>query len=298
MNGVSSGGAFTNTYALALSPSGTTAQEFQMVETDDTGSSASGQHSSGYCYQDTIGVFASSTIGGASGNGFAFGTRGENGGGVPRAFVGRFDTDSAGNVTGGYVDGESVSKGADGGGWAGTTTTTVGASLTGGSYGTTVDSNGRFTLALIGASGTTANFEGYIVDTNRMFLLETDAAASNGLSAGEMRLQTGNTPSTGSGITGSAVIYGQGWEYGSSVTGYDSDVMQLGFSNGNSASVQGTVNEAYQDSNGTYQGGSNNNALHQSVTFNLDSKQRGPRHGQCGRQSLLLLLRHQLRVLP
>jgi hypothetical protein len=218
-----------------------------MVETDDVGASPSGKHGTVNCYLATTSAFAVSTI---SGKSFALGMQGENGSGTPKAYVGRFSagTESStggtggtagGSITNGYLDGMRADQTGDNGG-----------AFTG-SYTAPSSTTGRFTLAITPTGGGSATFAAYVIDANRMFLLET--AGDSGLQAGDMRTQL-NAPYSGTGITGSFVTYEQGYEYSSSsnsVTGYDSMIVQ---STGNGTGV-GTVNQIYQDENGTYQAG-------------------------------------------
>ncbi len=246
-------GSGTNQYSIALTNAVSPARQFRMVETDDLGSSPSGKHGTVDCYLAATSAFAASVI---SNNSFAFGIQGENNSnpGVPKATVGRFSTGNSGatggtggapggSVTAGYADGTKASN-----------STINSGSITGGSYTAPNGSAGRFTLTLnINATSgpSTANFAGYVIDANRMFLLETDA--QEGLQAGDMRTQL-NAPYSGTGITGSFVTYEQGYEYPSSsnsVTGYDSMVV-VATVNGSGGS---TVNQMYQDENGTYRAG-------------------------------------------
>jgi hypothetical protein len=231
----------SNQYAIALTNAVTPAQEFRMVEIDDVGASPSGKHGTVNCYLATTSAFAVSTI---SGKSFAFGIQGENGNGIPKAYVGRI-TASTGNASGGtigsgIVDGLRLDQTGDNGG-----------TVDGGSY-SAPDANGRFTLTVIPTGQTSGQtFIVYIIDANRMFLLET--AGDSGLQAGDMRTQL-NAPYSGAGITGSFVTYEQGYEYSSnssSVTGYDSMVV-VATVNGSGGS---TVNQMYQDENGTYRAG-------------------------------------------
>jgi hypothetical protein len=237
----------TNQYAIALTNATSPAQQFRMVETDDVGASPSGKHGTVNCYLAATSAFAVSTI---SGKSFALGMQGENGSGTPKAYVGRFSagTESStggtggtagGSITNGYLDGMRADQTGDNGG-----------AFTG-SYTAPSSTTGRFTLAITPTGGGSATFAAYVIDANRMFLLET--AGDSGLQAGDMRTQL-NAPYSGTGITGSFVTYEQGYEYSSSsnsVTGYDSMIVQ---STGNGTGV-GTVNQIYQDENGTYQAG-------------------------------------------
>ena len=237
----------TNQYAIALTNATAPAQQFRMVETDDVGALPSGKHGTVNCYLATTSAFAASTI---SNNGFAFGMQGENGSGTPKAYVGRFSagTESStggtggtagGSITNGYLDGMRADQTGDNGG-----------AFTG-SYTAPSSTTGRFTLAITPTGGGSATFAAYVIDANRMFLLET--AGDSGLQAGDMRTQL-NAPYSGTGLTGSFVTYEQGYEYSSSsssVTGYDSMVV-VATVNGSGGS---TVNQMYQDENGTYRAG-------------------------------------------
>jgi hypothetical protein len=260
----SSGSPTTRSYVFALTPTGTSAQQIGLVENDDGDFSPSGQHGSGVCYQTVSSAFTSDSI---ASNSFAFGIRGEDGAGTPKAVVGRFSTDSANNVNAeGSSDGMKVGA------------TGVGHSLiTGGSYSATsnIATNGTVNLSMglcnqgslssCNTSNTTVrNYIGYIVDANRILMLETDTVSPScgsscgttpsGLHAGEMRRQLANTPTSASGVSGQAVLYWQGWEYSSSasttygVSGYHSTVLQAsGDGSGNL-----TVHKSYSDENGTY----------------------------------------------
>jgi hypothetical protein len=255
-------GSFTNTWAIALSNAGepaSPAQEFRMVETDDVGANASGQHGTGDCYLATTGAFAASTIGS---NGFAFGIQGEDQSGNPKAYVGRFTAvtgSSGGTISAGIVDGMTVNQSGDEGG-----------TITGGSYTVPDSTTGRFTFSLSFGSDS-GNFVGYIIDAKRMFILSTDAATSNGLMGGDMRTQQQSTY-TGANINGNFVTYEQGYEYSSAsgrVTGYDAIVMQT--SGDGTGSY--TVNQSYQNENGTYQNGKANGVT-ASLTFDTNNPGR------------------------
>jgi hypothetical protein len=230
-------GTNTNTWAIALDPPNPVGvAEFRMVETDDVGINASGQHAAGDCYQATTGAFAASTIGS---NSFAFGIQGENEGGNPQAYVGRFTAvtgSSGGTISSGILDGMSVDKTGD-----------EGVVLTGGTY-TAPDANtGRFTLGLT-AGGGEVDFAGYVIDANRMFLLSTNSGSSNGLAAGDMRTQQQSTYS-GANLNGNFVLYWQGYGYeNGSIAGYGSTILQgTGDGAGNF-----TINQSYDNNNGTY----------------------------------------------
>jgi hypothetical protein len=253
-------GSASETWAIALTNATSPAQEFRMVETDDVGSSSLGQHSTADCYLATTGAFAASTL---SGNSFAYGLQGEDAGGLPEAWAGRFtaSTESAtggtggapgGSITNGIYDGMYIKKTSDGG------------NVFTGSYTAPSSTTGRFTIAMtqtVGGTQYTGSDVGYIIDANRMFLLET--VGDGGMQAGDMRTQLNTSTYTASDQTGSSVTYEQGWEYsGGAVSGYDSLVLQA-TGNGTGSS---TVNASYQDENGTYQDGQANGAT-SSLTF-------------------------------
>jgi len=253
-------------YAIALTNATTPAQEFRMVETDDVGSSPSGQHGTSNCYLANTSAFAASTL---SGNSFAYGLQGEDAGGRPEAWAGRFtaSTESAtggtggapgGSITDGIYDGMYIKKTSDGG------------NVFTGSYTTPSSTTGRFTIAMtqtVGSTQYTGNDVGYIIDANRMFLLET--VGDGGMQAGDMRTQLNTSTYTVSNQTGSAVTYEQGWEYSDgAVSGYDSILLQA-TSNGTGSS---TVNASYQDENGTYQDGKANGS---TSTLTFDSSNLG-----------------------
>jgi hypothetical protein len=267
MNSVQTGGGTGSRsmqYAIALNNlAGPTASEFRMVESDDVGASPSGMHGVGNCYLATPSTFAAGTI---SGKSFAFGMQGENGSGVPKASVARFTagTDSStggtggtpgGGITSGMLDGMRVDQSGDSGG-----------TFTG-SY-TRPSAAGRFTLTYIPTGGGGSKvFAAYIIDANRMFLLET--AGDSGVQSGDMRtqLQTSNTAATLLG--GPFVLYAQSYRYSNgSVSGYDSEVYQ-GTGNGSGGL---TINQSYMDDNGTYSVGNANGG---PIAITFDSSYPG-----------------------
>jgi hypothetical protein len=252
-------GSYTNTWAIALSNAGeptSPAQEFRMVEIDDVGTSASGQHSTADCYLASTGAFAASTIGS---NGFAFGFQGEDDSGNPKAYVGRFTAvagSSGGTISTGIFDGMAVNQSGD-----------EGASITSGTY-TAPDANtGRFTLSFT-AGGYTSDFAVYIIDANRMFLLSIDAASGNGIVDGDVRTQQQSSYS-GANLGGNFVLYYQGYGYeNGSIAGYGSSVFQgTGDGKGNF-----TINQSYDDNNGSYASGHENGG---PIAANFDSSNPG-----------------------
>jgi hypothetical protein len=250
MNSVQTGGGSGSKsfqYAIALNNlAGPTASEFRMVESDDVGASPSGMHGTGDCYLATPSAFAAGTI---SGHSFALGLQGENGNRLPQAMVGRFSA-SGGTISTGFMDVMHIDWTAD-----------IGAPFTG-SY-TVPNSNGRFTFTLAGGSMVIA---GYIIDANRMFLLET--AGDSSVLSGDMRTQQ-QTSYSAANLSGPFVLYMQSYRYSNgSVSGYDSEVYQ-GTGNG----IGGlTINQSYMDDNGTYSVGKANGA---SVAVTFDSSYPG-----------------------
>jgi hypothetical protein len=244
------GGSRSMQYAIALNNlAGPTASEFRIVESDDVGASPSGMHATGNCYLATPSAFAAGTI---SGKSFAFGMQGENGSGLPKAMVGRFSA-SGGNITSGIIDGMSVDQTGDNGG-----------TFTG-SYTAPSTTSGRFTLTFI-PGGHSAVFAAYIIDANRMFLLET--AGDSGVHSGDMRTQQ-QTSYSDANLSGPFVLYAQSYRYSNgSVSGHDSEVYQ---GTGNGAGGL-TLNQTYMDDNGTYSVGKANGA---SVAVTFDSSYPG-----------------------
>ena len=218
-----------------------------------------------------------------SGKGFAFGVQGENNSGTPKAYVGRLTAStgngSGGTITSGIMDGMRLDQSGDSAG-----------TLASGTY-TAPDANGRVTLTLIPTGQTTGQtFVVYIIDANRMFMLET--AGDTGLLAGDMRTQQQSSYS-GSNLSGAFVFYTQGFEYSNnSVSGYDAGVSQA---TGNGAGNV-TINQSYQDSDGTYQVGKENGAT-VGVTFDSANPAASPsRRGAATR--LHVLLQHEHRLPP
>jgi hypothetical protein len=228
-------GTITHNWAVALTNAGepaNPAQQFRMVEVDDVGASPSGMHGTANCYLASTSAFAAGTI---SGHSFAFGLQGENGSGTPKTNVGRFSA-SGGNITSGYLDGMRVDQTADNGG-----------AFTG-SYTAPSTTTGRFTLTITptGQSGS-ATFAAYIIDANRIFLLET--GGDSGVQAGDMRKQQ-QASYSGANLDGPFVVYSQGYVYKNDV-GYTSMILQ-GAGDGKSNM---TINQSYQNNNGDYKVG-------------------------------------------
>jgi hypothetical protein len=248
-----SGGSGTHNgqYAIALNNTGssTTATEFRMVEIDDLGQNQSFQHGTGDCFQATTSVFGTDVF---TGNSFVFDSNGENGSGTPQATVGRFVT-SGGGVTGGVVDEAKVSD-------SSVTNTT----LTGGSYTTPDATNGRSTLTFT-VSGGSVSSEVYVIDANRMFMIQTTDAKAQ---SGDVRKQQQATYS-GTNLSGPFVLYTQAYDG----SGYESEIQQ-GTGNGVVSSGIGsaTINQSYADESGTYAVGDDTGG---PINFTFDSTNPG-----------------------
>jgi len=259
------GGTFSHTWAIALNNTGTAstvATEFRMVETDDVGTSPSGQHGTGDCYLTTPTTFVNNTFGNNGlGNGFAFGVKGENGSGVPKAAVGRITTStgtSGGTITSGVLDGMRVDQSADNGGTVDSTKSTYSAP----------DGNGRVTLYIVPTGQTTGQtFIAYIINASKMFMLST--VGDSGMMVGDIRTQQQSSYSAAN-LNSAAVLYVQAYDgfSNNAVKGYDSSLYQV---SGDGAGNL-TINKSYDNNGGSYQAGQLNG---QSVTVTFDSSNPG-----------------------
>ena len=237
------------TWAVALSNATSPAQEFQMVETDDVGSNASGMHSAGLCYLATPSAFALSTFNG----GFVASSNGASGAGIPAVSLNLINV-SNGTVTSGYSDNLTE----------GSATDTI-MTFTGGSFSTPDPTFGRSTLT-INTSGGSGTFAVYIIDTNRMFILMTGAVHK--AQSGDMRKQQ-QTSYSAANFDGAAVLYSQAYQYQNSAYSYYSSVYQV---SGNGAGSL-TVNQSYDDKNGTYAVGNEKGGT-ATVTFDTSNPGR------------------------
>jgi hypothetical protein len=262
---ITSGGTGTHTSNLAIALNDangatSTATEFRMAEIDDVGATPSGMHSSGVCYQATPADFTNT----ASAS-YSYAMQGETAStALPVAIVGRYDASGTTISNGAWDLGVAV---------AGAPVTT-GTST--GSYTAPDTTYGRFTSQTQPDGETTYwnHYVVYIIDSNRMFMLETDPISTahtywQQLLSGEIRkqLQTANTAPVL--LNGSSILYGQGYEIsGGSVSGYKSNVYQVsGTGNGHL-----NVNASYDDDAGAYSAGSENG---QTVTVTFYSANPG-----------------------
>jgi hypothetical protein len=230
-------GIQTTKWAIALASASQPAQQFRMVEADDLGELPSGEQGTADCNLATTSAFAASTISGSS---FAFGLEGEDRGGNLKAAAGLFSA-SAGKISSGSID---LAQGGNG------TVQTVAFT---GSYTTPDPASGRFKIALK-AGGNPSGLTVYIIDANRMFIL--DNTSNDGEEAGNMRTQQPTSYSAAN-ISGPFVLYMRGAEFnsgGNNPSGYYADVFQgTGDGDGNM-----TINQSYTDDNGAYSAGNSN----------------------------------------
>jgi hypothetical protein len=230
-------GIQTTHWAVALSSAAQPARHFSMVEADDLGTLPSYQQGSANCYLATSSAFAANTISGSS---FAFGLDGEDNSGNLKSSAGTF-TASVGNTASGNID-SALGGNATVQSFAFTATYTAPDPAT-----------GRFTMALKNA-GSSTGFTVYIIDANRMFIL--DKTSNDGEQAGNMRTQR-QTSYSGASVSGPFVLYMRGAEFnssGSTPSGYYSHVFQgAGDGAGNMA-----INQSYTNDVGVYSAGQSN----------------------------------------
>jgi hypothetical protein len=230
-------GIQTTQWAIAISSAAQPAQHFRMVEADDLGTLPAYQQGAANCYLATTSAFAANTISGSS---FAFGLDGEDNNGNMKSAVGRFSA-SAGQITSGHID---IAQGGS---------ATVQTDAFTATYTTPDPASGRFTMALNGA-GNSTGFTVYIIDANRMFIL--DNTNDDGEQAGSMRTQQQASTSAAS-IDGPFVLYLRGAEFNSSgntPSGFYSDLFQgTGDGAGNL-----TINQSYTNNAGVYSTGKSN----------------------------------------
>lgn len=244
-------GVQTTHWALALTGTAQPAQQFRMVEVDDLGERPSGQQGTADCYLASSSAFSASTISGSS---FAFGLEGEDSSGTLKAAAGIFSA-SAGKVVSGSID-QAQGGNATVQSQAFTGTTTVPDPAT-----------GRFKIALTG-SGRPAGFIVYIIDGNRMFIL--DNTSNDGEQAGEMRKQLQDSNSAAK-ITGPFVLYMRGAEFnlsGNTQSGFYADVIE-GTGDGNGSIA---IDQSYTNDDGVYSAGPSNGS---GIALAFDSAHPG-----------------------
>jgi len=244
-------GIQTTPWLIALAATAEPAQQFRMVEDDDLGTLPSGQQGTANCLLATPSAFAASAV---SGKSFALGLEGEDNSGNPKASVGLFSL-SGDNLVTGVIDT------AEGG------SATAQTLLFTGSYTAPNVTTGRFTVALNNA-GSTTGFTVYMIDANRMFIL--DNTSDDGEQAGNLRTQQ-QTSYSGANLSGPSVLYTRGAEFATSSTtpsGFYAHVLeQTGNGDGNL-----TVNQSYANDNGSYTAGS---AKGEALALTFDSTYPG-----------------------
>jgi hypothetical protein len=224
-------GIQTIKWAIALSGS---AQHFRMVESDDLGELPSGQQATANCYAATPSSFAATTISGSS---FAFALDGEDNNSNLKSTVGLFRA-SAESSASGYLD--SVMGGSS----------TIQSTAFTTTYTAPDPASGRFTVALNGA-GSSTGFTVYIIDANRMFIL--DNTSDDGEQAGEMRTQQQAAYSAAN-IQGPFVLYGRGAEFNGSGGTPSAFYATLSQGAGDGAGNI-TINQSYTNNAGSYSTG-------------------------------------------
>ena len=244
-------GIQTTKWALALTSASQPAQQFRMVEADDLGEVPSGQQGTADCNLATPGAFTASTISGSS---FTFGLEGEDRGGNLNAAVGLFSA-SAGKISSGSID---MAQGGD---------ATVQTLAFTGSYTAPDSATGRFKIALE-AGGGLSGLTVYIIDANRMFIL--DNTSNDGEEAGNMRKQQ-QTSCSAANISGPFVFSMRGAEFnnnGVTPSGYYAGIFEgTGDGGGNM-----TINQSYVDDSGVYSAGHSNSG---SIALAFDSAHPG-----------------------
>lgn len=230
-------GIQTTRWAIALSSAAQPAQHFRMVEADDLGTLPSYQQGSANCYLATASAFVSSTISSSS---FAFGLDGEDNSGNLKASAGVFSASGSSGASG------EIDSALGGNATVQTSSFTA-------TYTAPDPATGRFTMALHGA-GNSTGFSVYIIDANRMFIL--DNTSNDGEQAGNMRTQQ-QAPYSGASIAGPFVLYMRGAEFnssGSTPSGYYSHV----FEGAGDGADNMAINQSYTDDTGVYSAGQSN----------------------------------------
>ncbi len=235
----------THTFALAVNPSVTPAQQFSLVESDDAGSTPAGRHSLGNCYLATPSAFAASTL---SGNSFVWHLDGEDSSGDAMSSAGRIVFGASGmTVTGGASDTATAGD-----------TSVKSSTITGGSFTAPGSTTGRTPLTLeLPKNGTTASasYVIYLIDTNCAFVMEIDTIGPGDLAVGEVRRQQESTYS-GANIDGAFVFYTQGLEFSTSGSNTPTGDYAIVYQGTGSGTGDLTIAQSYMDDTGTYTAGS------------------------------------------
>jgi hypothetical protein len=237
-------GIQTTHWALALASAHQPSQQFRMVENDDLGTLPSYQQGTADCYLSTLNAFSDSTL---NGHRFVFSLNGEDDDGNLRTSAGLF-TAANGSISNGTLD-EVLSSNA-----ALQTYTFTGV------YAAPDSTTGRLTIALQGA-GSSTGFTVYIIDADRMFILDN---TSNVIAqAGVMRTRQQSAYS-GASLSGPFVFYA----HGGASSGYFAHVFTgTGDGDGHLVFTQSYANDA-----GVY---STESANENSLALTFDSAHPG-----------------------
>jgi hypothetical protein len=253
----STGTTATSSWAIALNDlAGPTASVFRMVESDDAGASPSGQHGEAVCEHATTSAFAASTI---SGHSFIFNATGETAAGIPQRHVGILSA-ANGQLTG-VFDGANLGD-----------TAPENYTLTG-TYTAPDPTTGRFTETRISTdTASNVQYNGqdvlYIYDANNIYRLQT--VGNGGMQVGALDEQTASSYAAANIFSGPFVSNGQGYEITSKSNSGNTSFLEQGTADG---AGNLTVNQSYQDVNGTYSNGAEN-GITTSVTFDATNPGR------------------------
>jgi hypothetical protein len=144
--------------------------------------------------------------------------------------------------------------------------------MTGGSYTVPDATNGRSTMTVSMSYTEGANTETYtgtseiyVIDANRMFMINT---SDHKASSADVRKQLNTSTYTVADFTGSFVTYEEGYQLKNSVYSYYSMLVQASSSESGASSV----NQIYEDNNGTYSAGQ---GIGSTSTVSFDSNNPG-----------------------
>jgi len=245
----------TNSFAIALNNfAGPTASIFRMIESDDAGTTPSGQHGEAVCELANTAAFDANTL---SGNSFVFSESGETSKGIPQRHVGILSADN-GQLSG-IIEGANLADNAPE------------SDTLSGTY-TAPDANtGRFTATTVvtnSANGAITNGQVvfYIYDANNIYRLQT--AANGGLQWGTLNRQTAKSY-TSAILDGPFVTQGQGYEITDNSKSGDLSYLDQGTADG---AGNLTINQSYMNTSGSYQSGQQNG---QTAALTFDSSNPG-----------------------
>jgi hypothetical protein len=244
-------GIQTTQWTVAISSATQPARQFRMVEADDLGTLPSYQQGAANCFLASPSAFYSSTI---SGNSFVFGLDGEDNRGNMKAAVGRFSASGGHNISGNIDSARGGSS-------------TVQSTVITGTFTAPDPATGRFMILLKGG-GNPTGFAVYIIDANRMFIL--DNTSNDGEQVGNMRAQQ-QASTSGTTLGGPFVFYLRGAEFNSSGSTPSSYYSSLFQGTGDGAGNM-TFNQSYTNGNGAYAAG---RAIGGPIALTFDSAHPG-----------------------